>query len=159
MNRDSIPNYYNGPNFASNSCFILRDKEFFDWVGLAGGLKLSSILECQSINSPNILLNTNDVFEIFNYDIPYLQQLKEESCFKLSNGGFIVKPGIKTGLIHVLKLLREAREEDHNGNPEQSNFEVLVKKKDSLISSLIKSCSSRKTMRQLHIILSLQQTS
>ena len=129
----------------SNSLFTLRDKQFFDWVRSTGGLLLSNILECQSINSPQILLNIEDVFEIFNHEVLELKRLKHESCFQLTNGNFIIKPGLKSGLMYVLKLLKQAREAQiQTENHQEIHDQVSLIRKDPLINSLIEWCSTRR---------------
>ena len=122
----------------TNDLFTLRNERFYHWVRSIGGVTLSKILECQSISSAPILLNTDDVFGIFNDEIPDLQKLKDQSCFKLTNGDLVVNPGTKNGLISVLKILEHVKGERfrYRANlPITSGTSSL--RKDPFVTSLI----------------------
>ena len=145
MDGDKIDDDVDTPIFPSNNLFNLRDKSFFGGIRSIGGALLSNILECRSMYSPEVLLNTDDVFEIFHYDIPVLSKLKEESCVRLTNGDYVVKPGIRNGLSHLIKLWKQAKEKSSKDkDPQGMKFKNMsLVEKDLLIRSLIQWCSQR----------------
>lgn len=91
--------------------FMLRNDAFFRFIHSLVGEGLCDLLRIQLINSAEILLSTADVFDIFKYDSPQLDQLKEKYFFKLRNGQFTIKPGIASSLLYLTQLLRMKQEQ------------------------------------------------
>ena len=91
----------------------LVDDDFYEFVEQRLGIYQSLLLKTQQINSVPCFLLTNDPCEVLNLDIDDndLNVLKTKICFPLSDGSFIVKPGVKTGFVCLRNLLSKTTEE------------------------------------------------
>jgi hypothetical protein len=83
----------------------LIDHQFYDFVQGRLGENQQSLLKLQEINSVPCFLLTNDPWEVLNLNIDDIEVnlLKKHVCFSLSEGSFVVKPGIRTSF----KCLRD----------------------------------------------------
>ncbi|CAF1350578.1 unnamed protein product [Rotaria sordida] len=98
-------NMYN-LSISPNNVLTLKGDEFYKFVqSVAGGGPLYDILKIQSINSTQLLLDTDDIFEIFKYDSPDLIEIKSKSYFKIS-GEYVVKAGIKNSSTYLTTRLK-----------------------------------------------------
>ncbi|CAF4818226.1 unnamed protein product, partial [Rotaria sp. Silwood2] len=86
--------------------FTYCGDKFFQLVHTLVGNNIVDILKIQSINSTQSFINTKDVLAIFQLDCPDLLQIKERLCFKLSNGNFIIKIGIKSSLKYLTAIFK-----------------------------------------------------
>lgn len=91
----------------------LVDDAFYEFVEQRLGIYQSLLLKIQQINSVPCFLLTNDPCEVLNFNIDDndLNVLKTKICFPLSDGSFIVKPGVKTGFVCLRDLLSKTTEE------------------------------------------------
>ncbi|CAF1288729.1 unnamed protein product [Didymodactylos carnosus] len=85
--------------------FNLKDHQFYDYVKDTYGLGQAELLSFQRIFCAKVLLATEDPCEIFNIDMQDVQLdiLRQQMCFKLSSGDYLVKSGI----INSLRLFKE----------------------------------------------------
>ncbi|CAF1561894.1 unnamed protein product [Didymodactylos carnosus] len=97
-----------------NHVFILKNADFFRFVQSLAGEGLCDLLRIQSINSTEILMSTDDVFDVFKLDSPQFDEMKEKHFFKLRNGQYVVKPGIASSLSFLTKLLQAKQEEQQS---------------------------------------------
>ena len=124
--------------------FSCIDDKFHFVVKLLAGDSLLNILRIQLINSARKLLNTHDVFAIFQIESEATDVLKAECCFKSKAGQFIVKPGIQTSLSCFTKLLHQKLNEqqgltlNENRKAEGSIITDGFIDKHPLLKSLIK---------------------
>ncbi|CAF4664985.1 unnamed protein product [Rotaria sp. Silwood2] len=86
--------------------FTYCGDKFFQLVHTLVGNDIVDILKIQSINSTQSFINTKDVLAIFQLHCPDLLQIKERLCFKLSNGNFIIKIGIKSSLKYLTAIFK-----------------------------------------------------
>lgn len=78
--------------------FSLKNDEFFKFIKQLGSEMLFEILHIQLIDSTESLMKTNDIFDIFQYDSPEIDRLRNRIYFKTSNGDYILKSGIQANL-------------------------------------------------------------
>ncbi|CAF4468884.1 unnamed protein product, partial [Rotaria sp. Silwood2] len=101
--------------------FSRINHEFYDVVKFVAGDLAVKILRIQMINSAGKLLNTPDVFAFLRIDSEEIDAIKIESCFKSKNGQFIIKPGIKSGVSYLVKLLQETLKEERELASNENN--------------------------------------
>ena len=91
----------------------LVDDKFYDFVQEKLGSYQSTLLKIQQINSVACFLLTSDPCEILNLciDDDDLKLLKKHVCFLLSDGSYVVKPGVQSGFKCLRDLLTKKTEE------------------------------------------------
>ncbi|CAF2998450.1 unnamed protein product [Rotaria sp. Silwood2] len=114
-----------------NNIFSLKNDEFFQIIKSLVGEGLCEILKIQSINSAENLIATDDIFDVFKYDSEELIDIKNKHFFKLQNGQYLVKTGIKNSLLYILKLLKVKKEEqesllNNNNHEEQLDTKFII---------------------------------
>ena len=120
------------------------DHKFYDVVKSVAGDSLAKILKIQLINSVGKLLNTPDVFAIFQYDSEETDTIKLESCFKSKTGQFIVRPDIESSFSYFKNLLNKAlkqKQESTSNEKTESYSSYITDKfldKHPLLKTLIK---------------------
>ncbi|CAF1604302.1 unnamed protein product, partial [Adineta ricciae] len=123
--------------------FARIDDDFFSIVKLVAGESVFKILQAQLINSARKLLNTGDVFEIFQVESDETDAIKAASCFRSKTGQYIVKPGIQTGLSNLVKLLQQKLKQkelllSNDDEPRNTHITGEFLDKHPLLKSLIK---------------------
>ena len=102
-------------NIAELSMDVLSlvDDKFYDFVQEKLGAYQSMLLKIQQINSVACFLLTSDPCEILNLciDDDDLKMLKKHVCFLLSDGSYVVKPGVQSGFRCLRDLLTKKTEE------------------------------------------------
>ncbi|CAF0975179.1 unnamed protein product [Didymodactylos carnosus] len=112
----STPQIYFDLDKLSSNALSFTDQQFYDLVkDLLGGSQ-AKLLAYQHINSVPCFLMSDDVCDILNYDIddPELDEIREEICFKLKSGQYMVKGGIKTSFSCLKEYLLKKTEEKLN---------------------------------------------
>lgn len=94
--------------------FTRVDDAFFSIVKKLVGDFVVDILKIQLINSAAKLLNISDVFGFFQIECEETDEIKARSCFKDKNGHLIVKPGIRTGVLYLVKLLKHKLQQERD---------------------------------------------
>ena len=91
----------------------LIDDQFYDFVQGRLGEHQSSLLKLQEINSVPCFLLTDDPCQVLNLNIDdnEVKLLKKHVCFLLSDGSFVVKPGVRTGFKCLRDILTKRTEE------------------------------------------------
>ena len=89
----------------------LKGEQFFEWIHETVGEALTAILKIQLIDSTQVLINCADPFDVFKYDSPDINRLRGKVYFKTSNGGYIMKTGVKTNFYLLITSLNEKRDE------------------------------------------------
>ena len=91
----------------------LIDDQFYDFVQGRLGEYQSSLLKLQEINSVPCFLLTDDPCQVLNLNIDdnEVKLLKRHVCFSLSDGSFVVKPGVRTGFKCLRDILTKKTEE------------------------------------------------
>ena len=131
-------------SFLPNDILTMIDEDFFAVVQSLVGDLVADILRIQLINSARKLLNTTDAFLFFQIESTETDLIKRRSCFKSRTGQYIVKPGIRVGLFHLIKLLKlKAKQEQCSISDEvaESSGEYVTEdfqKRHPLLKSLIK---------------------
>ncbi|CAF1509223.1 unnamed protein product, partial [Rotaria sp. Silwood1] len=117
----------------SPSVLYLTDDDFYDFIKKQLGYHQSRLLEIQKISCTSVFLMTDDICDALELDIDCkeLNDLKEELCFKLKDGSFIVRPGIKNSfgcLKTVMMKLTEdkLKEQSKRKNPSTTTRTDLV---------------------------------
>ena len=70
--------------------FHLKGEDFYCFIQSLAGDLVRDIVEIQMIDSAQNFLNTNNIFDIFQYDSEEIDNLKYQACFKLKIGNFII---------------------------------------------------------------------
>jgi hypothetical protein len=132
-----MSNHYD-PSVIPNNILTLRGDEFFKCVKQLGGEVICDLLKIQLINSTETFMNTNDLFEIFQYNSPEINCLRDKIYFKTENDGYILKSGIRTNLSQLTNLLNETknRQQNHTFDEQQEKMYSNVINKNSLLKSL-----------------------
>ena len=144
MNSDVDEDLLRDVSFLPKDILTLMDEDFFAVVQLLVGDSVADILRIQLINSARKLLSTTDAFLFFQIESLETDLIKRRSCFKSKTGQYIVKPGIRIGLFHLIKLLKlKAKQEQHSISDEdaESSGEYIAEdflKRHPLLKSLIK---------------------
>lgn len=112
----------------SDNIFDLKGEEFFAWIRCTRGEILAAVLEIQCIDSAQVLINSQDPFDIFKYDSPDINALREKVYFKTTTGCFVLKPGIEVnynGLLNSLKLNVQPMKKAEDNEEEQHKYQRL----------------------------------
>ncbi|CAF4032409.1 unnamed protein product [Rotaria sp. Silwood1] len=122
-----------------NNIFTLQKDDFFQIIKSLVGEGLYEILKIQSIDSAENLMTTTDVFDVFKYESPQLLDIQNKYFFKMQDGQYLVKTGIKNSLLYVLKLLRSKKEEQEPllNNNQQEQIDNNFINNHPLLRSLI----------------------
>lgn len=143
MNSDIDEDLLRDFSFLPKDILTLMDEDFFAVVQLLVGDLVADILRIQLINSARKLLNTTDAFLFLQIESSETDLIRRRSCFKSKTGQYIVKPGIRIGLSHLIKLLKlKAKQEQHSISDEvvESGGEYIAEdllKRHPLLKSLI----------------------
>jgi len=97
-----------------NNIFSLKGDVFYECIQQLVGEMLCEILKIQLIDSAQALMDCDDLFNIFQYNSPEINCLRDKACFKTVNGDYIVKRGIITNLSWLKTLLNSKKEEQEN---------------------------------------------
>ena len=91
----------------------LIDQQFYSFVQERLGECQSELLKIQQINSVPCFLLTDDPCQVLNLNIDdnEVKLLKKQICFLLSDGSFVVKPGVKNGFKCLRDILTKKTEE------------------------------------------------
>ena len=87
--------YFNGLSTLPDDLFELKGEEFFRLTTKLTSELSTDILKFQAINSAQLYVQTNDIFEFFQKDDIDFGDLKNNSCAKLKNGSFMIRPSLK----------------------------------------------------------------
>jgi hypothetical protein len=104
--------FYDTQDLPSNVLSLI-DHQFYDFVQGRLWKHQSSLLKLQEINSVPCFLLTNDPCAVLNLNIDDIEVnlLKKHLCFSLSDGSFVVKPGIRTSFKCLRDILTKKTEE------------------------------------------------
>lgn len=121
-----------------DNIFALKGQEFFRVVRSLVGEVVCNILEIQIIDSAENLLNTSDVFEIFNYDSEEIDAVKKESCFKMKNGEHVIRTGVLNNMTYLKNLLKKKFNESSflNDNLSEETYCKLIDQ-NPMLKSLV----------------------
>jgi len=91
----------------------LVDDNFYDFVEQRLGVFQSMLLKIQHINSVPCFLLTDDPCDILNLnaDDNDLNVLRQQICFPLLDGSFVIKPGVRNGFKCLRDLLTKTTDE------------------------------------------------
>jgi hypothetical protein len=91
----------------------LIDQQFYSFVQERLEECQSELLKIQQINSVPCFLLTDDPCQVLNLNIDdnEVKLLKKQICFLLSDGSFVVKPGVKNGFKCLRDILTKKTEE------------------------------------------------
>ena len=92
----------------------LNGEQFFKWIQKTVGETVTEILRIQLINSTRVLMDCADPFDVFKYDSPEINYLREKVYFKTNNGDYIMRTGVKTNFHLLIRSLKEKREEERH---------------------------------------------
>ncbi|CAF1133516.1 unnamed protein product [Didymodactylos carnosus] len=123
-----------------NNIFSLQGDEFFRCIEqLAGGM-LCAILKIQLIDSTQALMNSTDLFDIFLYNSPKINCLRDKVYFRTENGDYILKSGITTNLSLLRNLLNAKKEEQQNShyNQQQEQISINLINNNPMLKSLFR---------------------
>ncbi len=90
-------NHYD-PTIIPDNLLNLKGDEFFKCIKQLGGEMLCEILKIQLIDSTEAFVNSNNLFDIFQYNSPEINCLRDKIYFRTENGDYILKSGITTNL-------------------------------------------------------------
>ncbi|CAF1245709.1 unnamed protein product [Rotaria sordida] len=122
----------------SDAIFTLKGEEFFRVIRPLIGEVACNILEIQMIDSAENFLNTNDIFDIFNYDSDDIDAIKSKSCFKMKDGQYIVRTGVLNNMTYLKTVLKKKFEEQHiflNNLQKEKIYELI--NRNPILQSLI----------------------
>ena len=104
--------FYDTANLPVN-VLTLVDEDFYSFVQERLGDCQSELLKIQQINSVPCFLFTDDPCQILNLNIDdhEVKLLKKQICFLLSDGSFVLKPGVKNGFKCLRDILTKKTEE------------------------------------------------
>ena len=88
-----------------DNVLMLKGEQFFDWIRTTVSQTLSEVFKIQLIDSTQVLMNCADPFDVFKYDSPDVNHLREKVYFKTNNGDYILKVGIQTNFDLLIKSL------------------------------------------------------
>ena len=94
----------------------LRGEPFFEWIQKTFSETLSEVFKIQLIDSTLVLMNCLDPFDVFKYNSPDVNRLRDKVYFKTNNGDYILKVGIQTNFCLLIKSLNEKREHKKDEN-------------------------------------------
>ena len=82
-------------------------EKFYDLVRSLCGDTAVELLKILCIRSVQSLLmtNTKDIFSVLNLDCVQLDDIKKETCFRLQDNSFVIKPGIESSIKYLKELL------------------------------------------------------
>jgi hypothetical protein len=122
-----------------NNIFSLKGDEFFNCICQLSGEILCEILKIQFIDSAETLLNSSNLFNIFQYNSPEINGLRNKVCFKMDNGDYIVKSGILTNLSLLTDLLNKKKEQllNPNQNEDEEHISIDLINNNPLLRSLL----------------------
>jgi hypothetical protein len=145
------PNVFYDTKDLPGNILTLVDDNFYDFVEQRLGVDQSSLLKLQQINSVPCLLLTSDPCEILNMNIDDydFNVLRKKMCFFLSDGSFIVKPGLITGFKCLRELLTKKTEEKLKQSkntktqlPTAPSINILTSPRSFLTSSITTTIST-----------------
>ena len=87
------------------------DDDFYALVNNIAGASEAKLLEIQGIRSVYSFLNTDDVFDILSISSSSLNAIKKSVCFEADDKSFIIKPGCRSNIRYLHKLLYQKHEE------------------------------------------------
>ncbi|CAF1023761.1 unnamed protein product [Didymodactylos carnosus] len=85
---------------------LLNNDEFFNFVRQVCGDVEADILKVQGIHNVRCLLHTPNVLSILDLDCNEVDEIKQNACFKLNNGEFVIKQGVKGNLEDLAGALK-----------------------------------------------------
>jgi len=116
-------NHYDATSIPNN-VLSLKGDDFFNFIKQLGGEMLCELLKIQLIDSTEVFVNSNNLFDIFQYSSPEINCLRDKIHFKTENGDYIIKSGITTNLSSLTNLLNEKKKEQQNLNFNQQQEET-----------------------------------
>ncbi|CAF3040302.1 unnamed protein product [Rotaria sp. Silwood2] len=109
------------------------DNSFYDLVKNIAGTTEAKLLEIQGIRSVYSFLHTDDIFEILTIKCSALNDIKASICLEADDKTFIVKPGYRSNIRYLYKLLHQKHEEHLK---EMSNNSTTINRHDFAIHTL-----------------------
>lgn len=93
--------------------FSLTDNHFYQFVRKRLGDYQARLIEIQRISCMSVFLMTDDICGILEIDVEgdEFNDLKNDLCFRLRDGSFLVKPGIRSSFECLKKLILKKAEE------------------------------------------------
>jgi len=83
------------------------DKQFYDFITSFCGQDASDLLSIQVIRSVDSFVTIQDIYSIFELESDDFKDIQTRCGFKRKNGTHTVRPGIKSTLDHLIRLLKE----------------------------------------------------
>jgi hypothetical protein len=131
------------------------DNSFYDLVKNIAETTEAKLLEIQGIRSVYSFLHTDDIFEILTIKCSALNDIKASICLEADDKTFIVKPGYRSNIRYLHKLLHQKHEEhlkEMSSKPKRNKQSMSQQNTNNLIDNiqhLIQS-SSTSSSRQNH---------
>ena len=126
-----------------------QDDVFYDLVRNQCGPIIEEIFQIQKIRSVQTLPRIPNVFEFMSYDSPDRNEIKKKAAFRLSDGTYQIRSGIKMeidlflqSLIQVDDKLSQSRSILNNDDIDSTGTSFLSSFIDSLTQNLSRSKSS-----------------
>ncbi|CAM2719861.1 unnamed protein product [Rotaria socialis] len=135
-----MDNSYNTIRVPEN-LLTLKGDEFFQFIKQLGGEILFEILYIQLIDSTEALMKTNNILDMFQYDSPDINRLRNKICFSTVNGDYVLRSGVKAILLLLTNILNEKRKQLENSiiyqHQEQEQIYSKIINQNPLLESLI----------------------
>ncbi|CAF0969260.1 unnamed protein product [Rotaria sordida] len=116
-------NYYDA-TIIPNNLLSLKGDEFYKFIKQLSGEMPCEILKIQLIDSTEAFMNSDNLFDIFKYNSPEINCLRDKIYFRAENGDYILKSGITTNLSLLTNLLNEKKKEQQNVNFNQQQEQI-----------------------------------
>ena len=134
----------------------LEGADFYQMTKSLSGELFTEVLKVQDIDSVFWFLQTKNVFEIFQYDAPTLEYLKQRIGFKLNDGTFQVKAALKIQWEYLSKLFKSKLEQPFTQASSFSSGKVDdLLRKHPILLSLLSYYENEGTSNDQHQFLSL----
>ncbi|CAF3191705.1 unnamed protein product [Rotaria socialis] len=100
-------------NDLPDDIFNYNNERFHDYIQQSYGDDLAALLNFQAIRNGLHLVETScdDILLIFQQESEEINKLRQLCCFKISNGKYEIKLGVKLAINSLIKLLNVKREE------------------------------------------------
>ncbi|CAF3692178.1 unnamed protein product [Rotaria socialis] len=135
-----MDNSYNTIRVPEN-LLTLKGDEFFQFIKQLGGEILFEILYIQLIDSTEALMKTNNILDMFQYDSPDINRLRNKIYFSMVNGDYVLRSGVKAILLLLTNILNEKRKKLENSiiyqHQEQEQIYSKIINQNPLLESLI----------------------
>lgn len=119
-------NGYSDTTVIRDNFLNLRGDDFFSYVQQLSGETVCEILKIQSIDSVETLINCADLLDIFRYNSPEINCLRNKIYFKTYNGNYILKAGVKINMRRLPKLIDGKIKEQKKLTFNQEHDEISI---------------------------------